>query len=337
MNRLLLLVLTFCLFSCSQESSKLKFQDEGNIYIRVKIAGKEYPFLFDTGASTTIFSHKLIEELGEHAKPIGNDSIVPLTIAKKDNQIISYKPYDQLSMSIGNVAIEASFVSTPDETDNILGMNALSQLHWWFDFQDTTFTVSKKTIHFSPKDMDCLELTYLTNQGATAVPIHFNDSVCRFFIFDSGWGISKPEIKNSDKELNLFELQINTMMDDPQGVLDKFGNIGGRNFVGSTPNGDKLMIFPHLKIENIPMDFVTARFTQHPAFEKEETAGLCGLLSYAFIRGRFSHLIIDPNSRKLRLYSNRMEHIEHTTYVKQFYEQEMKKFFQKLGIPYSEE
>lgn len=335
-NKILLFVYIFILSACTSETVHLKFENRGGIYIPVNIDGKLHPFLFDTGSAVTLFSDELVRELGNRVAVQKKDSIRFLVIAKKDHQSIRYSIYDSIALKMGGIAVNCSFVSNKDQDSNVLGMDVISRLNWLVNFQDTTVLLSRDTIRFQPDGLSDLSFEYLSNKGSMVIPVSLNDSISKYLILDTGWGFDTVW-DTTDISLHTSDFVIELSVGDPNRVVDELGNIGGLNYLGSFRNDNKIMIFPALKIGNVNMEYVTSLFKQDPYFERQEQAGLQGLLSYGFVVNRFSYLKISPKQKKVSLYSNGEEHITYTKRVKRFYQHGMKELYRRHGMEYSDE
>lgn len=335
-NKIILFIYIFTLSACTFETVQVKFQNRGGIYIPVELNGKLHPFLFDTGSAVTLFSDELVRELGNRVSVQKKDSIKCLVIAKKDHQSIKYSVYDSTVLKIGDISVNCAFVSNKNQDSNVLGMDIISRLNWLFDFQDTTVLLSRDTICFESQGLSDLSFEYLSNKGAMVVPVSLNDSISKYLILDTGWGFD-PISDTTYISLYSSDLVIELSVGDPNRVVDELGNIGGLNYLGSLWNNNQIMIFPALKIGNISLEYVTSLFKQNPYFDRQEQAGLQGLLSYGFVVNRFSYLKISPKQRKVSLYSNGEEHVSYTIRVRQFYQRGMERLYQQHGLSYADE
>lgn len=335
-NKILLFVFIFSLSACTSEIVQIKFENRGGIYIPVEIDGKLYSFLFDTGSAVTVFSDELVRGLGNRVAVQKKDSIKFLVIAKKDHQSIKYSVYDSTVLKISDISVNCVFVSNKNQNSNILGMDIISRLNWLFNFQDTTVLLSRDTIRFQSDGLSDLSLEYLSNKGSMVIPVSLNDSISKYLILDTGWGFD-PILDTIGNSFNSTDFVIELSVGDPNRVVDELGNIGGLNYLGAFRNDSKIMIFPDLKIGNVNMEYVTSLFKQAPYFERQEQAGLQGLLSYGFVVNRFSYLKISPKQKKVSLYSNGEEHVTYTRRVKRFYQYKMKELYRQHGMSYSDE
>ena len=170
MKQLFSLLLLLSLFSCSPKETELPFELNGYIYIPVSIQGKEYPFLFDTGAAKTYLSAKLVEEL--NMNPI--DSVAMGILIHRATRICSV--YAQSDFNLGNLSVKSEFMSSPDNTLNIIGIDIISQLHWQFDFRTSQVKISKKEIPLDPLDSIRMILPY-RETPTMSISILLNDSI----------------------------------------------------------------------------------------------------------------------------------------------------------------
>lgn len=335
-NKVLLFVFIFSLYGCSSKTEQIKFENRGGIYIPVNIDGKLHPFLFDTGSAVTLFSDELVRELGNRVSVQKKDSIKCLVIAKKDHRSIKYSVYDSTVLKIGDISVNCAFASNKNQASNVLGMDIISRLNWLFNFQDTTMLLSRDTICFQSNGLSDLSFEYLSNKGAMVVPVSLNDSISKYLILDTGWGFD-PILDTTNISFYSSDFVIELSVGDPNRVVDELGNIGGLNYWGSFRNNNQIMIFPALKIGNLSLEYVTSLFKQNPYFDRQEQAGLQGLLSYGFVANRFSFLQISPKQRKVSLYSSGKEHVSYTRRVRQFYRRGMERLYRQHGMSCADE
>lgn len=319
MNKILLLF-SFCLFlSCAREQTKMAFDLREYIYIPVKINGKEYKFIFDTGVTRTTLSHELTKELGLSHKP--GDS-VKVNSAREKRLMTSYE-YDEILFDIGDLSIKSAFISNDKAAENIIGVNLILQLHWLFNFQDSTVRISKDSISVSKEHLVSLKLEYTSNDNII-VPVLMNDSVTKNFIFDTGYQrLTNPaDCCKPDLEIDISQ--------DSESLIKNLTGGQNKNLYFELNNGAKGFIFPNLKINNQDLDYMFVGLEIHPHHEILTKESIHGMFTLPFITERFSMFQINPDNKTISLYSSGHEHAEkekklkhmHEVLVEQYYRQQ---------------
>lgn len=330
MGKFLVFSILLFFIACSPDEAEVKFQTRGAIYIPVEIYGKKYDFLFDTGAATTTFSDSLVRELGEKIRINKKDENRKLRIFERDNQLLTYKRYKNIIFRLAGIPVEADFVGEEGHDSNIIGMNIISQLHWLFDFDDSTVVISRKPVSLNQDDLECLTLSYITNGGATAGAICLQDSLYKYFVFDTGF--HAPDENSGKMTMADYDLFIEVPAGDPEHVIDTLGNVGDMNYSFThVSTGAKRMIFPELKLNGKAFSYMVAAFHEHIT----NNGDIWGNLTFGFIMNRFNHMQINPDLKEISLYRDKQRGEVYVDRIKTFYFESIKKFCLDNNIPFS--
>lgn len=114
------------------------------MFVPVTVHGKDCHFVFDTGASSTYFSHEFAEELGVK---ILQDS-VPIDHAVRGRTIVSVGVLDSLSM--GDVVLRnvVAYVAPSHATDSIFRLDAVLGADWYCRLGEAVIYPDKGKIVF---------------------------------------------------------------------------------------------------------------------------------------------------------------------------------------------
>ena len=318
------------LYYCYPKSSTIQIEGDGAIYIPVKIFGKTYPFLFDTGSTYTSFNNELLQELGSRAKINPKDSTIIILYGQFLEEI-SAKNYNPIPIQIGDFRINTSFVGRETNKWNILGMDVINRFHWLIDFKDSTLTISNLPIEIKNEQLTGLDLINVSENNMYFY-IQFGDSVYRHFLFDTGNHTTGDRtLSPTEVSMNMNELSIATIVPGQLNKLvDEFGNIGEENY-SFTPHSDGIrrLIFPKLRINGYLMKYVMADFHENLNQQKERTT--TGTLTLCFATNRFRYLRINPETKKVSFFSDGSEDTTNVRQVKYFYNYQMEKTIREMG------
>ncbi|MGE8552873.1 MAG: aspartyl protease family protein [Chryseobacterium jejuense] len=197
---------------------KLNLQYAADLpFVKVNINGKEYNFLFDTGAPTVI-STAIYTELGLEKK---YKSMVKDSQKNKQDQIFTVLPemiVDQVSFkNIGVVVMDlkaAEFGCL--KVDGILGANQMAKLFWKINYTENTLEATQDLSRFDLKGFDFVIPFNTKDQKTPIVEAKIIDKKIDF-TFDTGFS---RNLKISDGNFN------------PKKIAEKI-EVFGNNSVGA--------------------------------------------------------------------------------------------------------
>lgn len=249
------------------------------IYLPVTFNGETSDFLFDTGCSiTSIFDYSPQD-----------------TLRKIQTNLIKYRfdtiapKYPNGSFEIGEFSNKAEFMHNIHENVNILGMNIISNYHWFFD-------LDKKVAHISRKPFVRLERETMCLNYDLAEDIYFT--------------VKLP--LSPEKELNMlfdtgfsFKNRSFVLFHEYDSIPSWCKTHGGLAF---QRNSDPVSWLSH----NLQIDKYTIEYALF-AFEKDKkiidrfkNIGFEGLFTVDFIH-RYQQIYIDPSAKQIKFYGQNKE------------------------------
>lgn len=201
---------------------KLNLQYAADLpFVKVNINGKEYNFLFDTGAPTVI-SSAIYTDLGLEKK---YKSMVKDSQKNKQNQIFTVLPemiVDRVSFkNIGVVVMDLTAAEFGClKVDGILGANQMAKLFWKINYTENTLEASQDLSKFDLKGYDFVIPFSIKDQKTPIVEAIIIDKKVDF-TFDTGFS---RNLKISDGNFN------------PEKISEKV-EVFGNNSVGAFGTG----------------------------------------------------------------------------------------------------
>lgn len=171
----------------------------GLLFIPVKIQGKTYHFLFDTGFQTSAISKGLADQLG--LKTAGKINVFDSQSTKRKQPI---SELDKLTIGDVHYSDIGLFITDFNKNplfscihiDGVVGINIIRQTNWNINYDNQTFTITKKSSTFSPKNR--IPLPFEEQKGMPRVKLFLNNQSEKFLV-DIGYNGETPSV--ADKKI----------------------------------------------------------------------------------------------------------------------------------------
>lgn len=170
----------------------------GLIIIPVKIKGKTYRFLFDTGFQTSSISKELaikyrLKKSGKIKVLDSQNTQQKLPISKLDTLVIGNMTYGDVGLFI------ADFKSNPlfscFQFDGVIGMNIIRLNNWKIDYDTQTIYIQSKGKANTSRD--AVELPFTLKRGMPMVDLYLNQASEKFLV-DLGYNGQTPSVASKE-------------------------------------------------------------------------------------------------------------------------------------------
>ena len=175
----------------------------GLMIVPVSIKGKQYNFLFDSGA-LTVLDEKVYKELG--LKPIGKGNITDskgirkkLAYTRIDEILIADIPFTKIDAVVAD--LHYSDVLNCIKLDGIIGGNLMRNCKWLVDFQNKSIEFSNDEKKLG-MDKSAVAIPFVEhNNGTPKIDLTVNDYLIKNVTFDLGSAGSLSIPKNKLKDI----------------------------------------------------------------------------------------------------------------------------------------
>lgn len=230
-------------------SLPIVYKKDGVILFTVTIDGKEYVFVFDTGATTCLISKEI---------SINDSSVKTITyqdgFGNENKADLVLKNYKIGNSSFNNIPTIVSDLKLLNELgcikiDGIIGANLINLCNWQIDPQKQIISFSKLPFKSSTDNSSKLKLEYTSN-GLPHIKLSY-DEIPFYALVDFGFAgylnLNKAFLKKSKKIK-----KIKTIKGMGSHSLSVSNEIKGNIFHTTL---DTLIFSDNLKFPNIPINF----------------------------------------------------------------------------------
>lgn len=282
------LLQTICLFgilisfSCKYKticSIPIRIDKESkHILLPVTFNGQVNDFVFDTGSSITSVSED------NHTNTDGKKDFDLLTF--NSDTIVSWYPKGQFN--IGPFEVTVPFVVK--ESDNVLGMDIISQYCWYFDLEKMIVQVSNSPIDRLGKEAFSLDFS-CHNDNGVSVELCTKPTNKFTMLFDTGYGKTNGLwlFRNGDS-IPYEKWKINES--------DLFFQPKSKNWIWMSDS---------LQVGDYTLDYLLFIFdSDRQRIKRFNEIGYDGLIPVDFVY-RYKRFYIDPKAQKIFFYKENPE------------------------------